>query len=122
MWIKCTEEEIVAAKSKAKRKRLYLAIFIGVLCFAFITFTHGKWSYRYGSFSVTLKEMPFRLPFGIIAGIVIAWLFYRRLKKANITTVICLNCGKTKYEDAESECACGGHFEDVITMKWVDRN
>jgi hypothetical protein len=34
--------------------------------------------------------------------------------------MICPRCEAAKNEDGDYSCACGGHYEDIRTMKWVE--
>jgi hypothetical protein len=118
MWVKRTKQELAAAKLEAKRGRRFLAILLGgVLCLGF-TFLHGKyWSRRYSSVFVSLDEVPHRLPFSLVGGVLAGFLFYLS-KPASRKTVVCPRCDKTKWQDSQMECSCGGHFEDIETLKW----
>jgi hypothetical protein len=118
MWVKRTDEEILAAKIQSKRLRRYGAIVIGVIVCALITFFRGRgWSAHYASNRVPLDEIPTRLPLAFVFGFLFGWFFYRRPSRRR--TVVCPKCEKTKFEDSQWDCPCGGHFEDVETMKWV---
>jgi hypothetical protein len=116
--VKRTIDEILTAKDQAKRLRRYGAIAIGVAVCAFATFFRGRgWSIHYASNRVPLEEIPSRLPFAVVLGALLGWFFYRSPSRRK--TVICPKCEKTKTEDSQWDCSCGGHFEDLETMKWV---
>ena len=35
-------------------------------------------------------------------------------------TVICLKCDKAKFKDKILVCSCGGEFEDIENLQWVE--
>ncbi len=118
MWVKRTNEEIVATKSRAKRSRIYLAIFMGVFGCVMIALFHGRgWSTRYASSHVPLDEVPSRIPFSIVGGTILGWCTYRFFPRQR--TLVCPKCEKAKNDDSQLECPCGGHFEDMESMKWI---
>jgi hypothetical protein len=118
MWVKRTDDEILAAKEHAKSLRRYGAIAIGVALCAILTFFRGRgWSVYYPSNRVPLEEIPSRLPLAVLFGFIVGWFFYRSPSRRR--TVVCPKCEKTKVEDSQWDCSCGGHFEDIKTMKWV---
>jgi len=118
MWVKRTDAEILTGKDQAKRFRRYGAIAIGVAVCAFFTFVRSRrWSIHFSSSHVPSDDIPSRLPLAAIFGILCAWFFYRSPSRQK--TVICPKCEKTKNEDSLWDCSCGGHFEDLETMKWV---
>jgi ribosomal protein L37E len=34
--------------------------------------------------------------------------------------MICMKCGAAKYADDSLQCKCGGHFEEMRNLKWVE--
>ena len=85
-----------------------------------MTFFHGKYGRRYlnASLFVPLNEVPARLPYVLIVGIIV-WLVVYWMKPLTRKTVICTHCNRPKFEDAVTRCDCGRDFEDIKTMKWV---
>jgi hypothetical protein len=119
MWVKRTDEEIEAARKKAKRSRIYLSVAFGVVVGVVSLFFRGKgWSLHYATRQVSLEEVPYRIPISTIVGLSCGWIFYRFLQPTK-KTMICTKCEKAKSEDSQTECSCGGHFHDLETMKWV---
>jgi hypothetical protein len=41
-------------------------------------------------------------------------------KRGKRREVICPNCETTKYDDGIMGCSCGGQFEILSQMKWVE--
>ena len=120
MWVKRTEKEILAAQTKAKRRRLHGSILAGAVFCAVLTFLPGRGRRQsgYTSLFLPMREIHDYLPVTLSIGIIGGWLFYHFLSKSR-KSVICTRCEKTKFEDSETKCSCGGHFEDLETMKWV---
>jgi hypothetical protein len=44
------------------------------------------------------------------------WRTQRRSRR----TLICDKCGVVKSLDGQPKCACGGHYEPLAAMKWVE--
>jgi hypothetical protein len=119
MWIKRTEQEIAAAKLEAKRGRRFISILLGVVVCLGFAFVHIKTRRNPSNTSafVSLDEIPSRLPFSIVGGVIAGLLFYWS-NALTRKTVVCPRCEKTKWQDSQTECSCGGHFEDVQTLRW----
>jgi hypothetical protein len=125
MWVKRTQKEFEDYKARAiardKRVRIITAICIGlVACLGSAFFHERGWASRYPSNRVPVNDVPNRLPFALIAGMVVGSICYLTTKERRQQTVICSRCKKTKTADVQTECSCGGHFEDIDTMRWVD--
>jgi ribosomal protein L37E len=119
MWVKRTEQEILEAKAKAGRHRIPSAVVVGFIFGLVVTFFRGgDWMFHNTSPFVSVEEFPGRLPFSIFAGISAGLACYFLANKRQ-TTVVCPECGKTKFQDSQPDCDCGGHFENIKTMKWV---
>jgi len=118
MWVKRTEEEIAAAQARVNRSRRYEAVAVGIVVAVLLTVLRDKsWILGHTSPFVPLEEMPPRIPFSIISGFFGGWLFYHF--RPHQKTVVCPKCEKVKVEESVPECTCGGHFENIETMKWV---
>ena len=74
---------------------------------------------RRGRATVPLDELLLRLPFGVVAGIIWSVVIYKWERK-RLPMMICPKCEATKYEDGTIQCSCGGHFEMMEVMKYVD--
>ena len=66
---------------------------------------------------VPRSQLVSRLPFGIFVAGLAAFLFFKWPRKP--AAMICPKCETTKYDDGNIECACGGHFEKTVEMKYV---
>jgi hypothetical protein len=118
MWVKRTQEEIPAAKSRYKRERRHLAIVYGTFVFLVGTFFIGGLNPRAGEFRPwddAIRVMPIMVCLSVLFGIFFCFIEGKR-------TMICPLCEKTKTDDGVTECSCGGRFVDLVTMKWVDES
>jgi hypothetical protein len=123
MWILKTKEEL----KKEKRKNRSILVPVG---FSILIFLGGL-----------IDAIVFRdtkvlgLDFGyifllLIASVVLGMLLWfliltgRRIFVSNIfdstPTVVCLICNKKKTNDDHMNCECGGRFEFMENLKWVD--
>jgi hypothetical protein len=119
MWVKRTEAEIAEARQHQRRSRLKDAAIFGAVVFPiFLFFFTKSESPQRGTLSVPSEEILPRIPFAFVAAIVFAFVRYIWQEKP-LPVVICPECEATKYKDSVSECACGGHFEDIELMKYV---
>ena len=121
MWIKRTDQEIAAVRAKARRKRIFVAAAFTILCFISITVGHGRYRrYRNHSADESFDNSPANLLFVIPIMALVGWCSYRFQPLGKRKVVVCAKCESTKYADAQPDCPCGGHFEDLDTMKWVE--
>ncbi len=119
MWVKRTEKEILDAKAQPKRPRIRNVMLVSLFAGLMVTFLRGgDWVFHSTSPFVSAAEIPGRLPFSVFAGISAGLIFYL-FPPIRRKTFVCPKCGKTKFADSEADCDCGGHFENIETMKWV---
>jgi hypothetical protein len=121
MWVKKSPEEL--RKSFSKKRRLLGALAFGTMLFLMCVFTNGKGWVRTGSFfkhqlSDMVNSVPIALLISTITGLISYWLLFRETPSPN-GVLLCQKCEKTKFDDGTLDCPCGGHFEDIQTMKWV---
>lgn len=118
MWIKRSTEEILKAD---RRRRLTPAIFVPVFAVVFTVlgiFIEGGWeTVETGKFFVPAEERLSRSPRLIILGVIIGIIL---VKFAPPYEVVCPRCNKTKRWDRVARCECGGRFEKLEHMKWID--
>jgi hypothetical protein len=117
MWVNKSPEELIQKKQKDRINSLWATSCLGFLAFLSSLFIFGKYSDRVGL--VPIDEIPKRIIPSVIVAIVIIFLIQRFLFKKK-TESICPKCGTTKMSDVVKLCRCGGNFEDLETMKWVD--
>jgi hypothetical protein len=55
--------------------------------------------------------------FGIVYGVLYAYSESQRDR-----AWICTACERTKRPDAVHSCVCGGAFQDLLSVKWVEEN
>jgi hypothetical protein len=118
MWIKRKTCELTQAKRDRKREKIKSAIIFAIIVSVPLIFVFGtKGALDQGSFLVPLAKIPFRFPFIIMFGVFLGLIRYFLPGKP---VVVCPKCGVTKYLDNFQQCACGGHFENIEEMKWID--
>jgi hypothetical protein len=122
MWVK----EVIRRKERivreSQKKRLLWSILIAVIFTLGFTFTYGGiGAAQRGTYFKPTYEIVQSLPTALITGIIFGLIFYFiLLKNSEIITLVCPQCEKIKENDGMLTCECGGHFEDIKTMKWVE--
>ena len=126
MWIKKSSEELRKDQNKDSyaTKRIREALSLFAFTSFFFTFFLGWVGYGVKGrlFVNSYEEIIRRLPIGIVAGVILGVLYYIFGGKSGTQaepTLICPKCEKVKEWDGMLPCKCGGHFEDIQTMKWV---
>lgn len=130
MWVKLTPAEIAEAGRKRQRERIRLPIFIGCsLCGISLLCSSGLFAKiqerhiylpRGNANAGPLLEQMGPLPRAVVFGSIGALIFYFLLSRPGKSTMICIKCGETKYADGSVTCKCGGHFEDMRSLKWLE--
>ena len=124
MWVKKSPEEL--RKPFSKKRRLLGALAIGTIIFLGCVFTNGGvvGYVRTGVFFKRhIYEMVDSIPSALLTSLIVGLIAYRFLFSENPPpqdTLMCPMCEKTKFDDGSYSCSCGGHFEDIGTMKWVE--
>jgi hypothetical protein len=119
MWVKRTEAELAAERRRQRRSRVRAAVLIGAFFLLMVTclFGWGESARRLRVF-VPVGELLSRLPFGVVAGIIVSFVFYKWGSKEQ-PTMVCPKCEATKYDDGVIDCSCGGRYELMEAMKHV---
>jgi hypothetical protein len=117
MWVKRTQEEITASKKRRRRGRIKEAIFFGAVI-VLATFVCGGGRTGRPLSIVPLEDVPRQLPVSLFVGFIVGCIFYCFPGDGG-KNVVCPKCGKVEGKDSQTQCSCGGHFEDGETMKWV---
>ena len=129
MWIKKTQKEIEEAKiqnEQTKKKgykiaRIVLSVGLGGLITIGCTFLHGRMGVgMYGTNIVGESELAARFPIALIIGIIIGVIIYLTPLPKSKQTFVCPKCETVKTDDGEYTCSCGGHFENIVSMKWIE--
>jgi hypothetical protein len=118
MWVKRTQEEIATAKSRDRRRRIIGAIYMGVFVGLLTTFIRGSARHGHPISIVPLEEVPDRLYSSLVFAVVFGLVFYCFPGNSR-RNMVCPKCEKVKSKDSQTQCSCGGHFEEGETMKWV---
>jgi len=58
------------------------------------------------------------VPFAFITGVVIGGVVF--LVEHRKKTMVCPKCGAAKYADKSQDCSCGGTFEEIGKLKWIE--
>jgi len=62
-----------------------------------------------------------RISAALFAGfLLLAWYQRARWNRVRSTVQICDQCNKVNSSDGKGECACGGKFRPLASMKWID--
>jgi hypothetical protein len=119
MWQKRTEQEIAEVKRRDSRTRKFIATLFGAVVGVIYIFVRGRgWSLHHASPYLSSDEIPSRIPFALIFGVLAGWILYRN-RLPSKRTMICPHCDKTKFDDGVAHCCCGRDFVDIETVKWV---
>ncbi len=123
MWVKKSKEE--PQKSMSQKSRMRASLSVAALCFILITTFRGIIGYgATGQLFHYFYEIADRTPVALLIssaiGLTIYWLSGKKSAAPKGETLMCPKCEATKFDDGDYECPCGGHFEDLNTMKWVE--
>ena len=102
---------------------MIVALVTGVVATLITIFVVGKTDTKYmpgsGPSLASKDEIPSRILGSLVVG-AIAGIFIYFYKSKKAPRVVCPKCGVTKDLDASPRCECGGHFENLEEMKWVE--
>ena len=122
MWVKKSPEQ---QKRESQKSRILSSIGLAAIIFLGCVFTNGggigyalRGTYFKHELHEIIDSIPFALLSGLIVGLIGYWLLQR--KNENQLVMICQKCEKTKFGDGNLSCLCGGHFEDIKNMKWIE--
>ena len=125
MWVRMNEEELRYDRRGNIIKKILLSILLFVLCVILsLVFLTTGYSSKYGQFyppktwNEIVSQMPMVLFVSFLTFIIVLAFFVIRNKK--LKTVICVDCQKQKKEDSEYSCECGGKFESIDLLKWIE--
>ena len=117
MWVKKSREEqqkVITHENFMK----FIGPLVGAVLFSLmITFTRGGTD-NLSRFFLTPNESLQRIPTALIFGILYYILIARKTHKES--TLVCPICGSVKKDNGKIDCECGGHYEDIKTMKWIN--
>ena len=126
MWMRMSEEELrYDRRSNIIRKILLSILLFGLCVILSLVFLTTGYSSKYGQFyppktwNEVISSLPMILFISLITFVIIMTGFIIRNKRTP-KTVVCVNCQKEKKEDEEYSCECGGKFEGIDLLKWVE--
>lgn len=126
MWIPKTPHEL---KEEAKERYSFkVPLFISAIIFLFQLFKDIiKQLTRKGNLILDFERIFGILILSMIGGIIIYALMLLNNRKNKVIqifnkqlTVICLTCHEKKVHNNDMKCKCGGKFEFLQNMKWVE--
>lgn len=119
MWIRRSPEEIVQARAYYQRARMREAGIVWLLSCLIVLVLRGGFEVAHGGgFLVPLDELANRLPRAILLSFAGAVLFF--FYRSNRTVFICPKCDEVRSTTDSQDCPCGGHFEKLEEIKWID--
>jgi len=111
MWVKRSPKELVRAN---RRKKFGAPIF--VISFATFLAILGVFKTDYWE-SVPSEGRWSRWPNLFLSGLFVGVLCLILKPRSQ---VICPKCGRIERKDPFTKCECGGCFEKIEEMKWID--
>lgn len=132
MWVKKLPNELKKnqIKSDLKAAKWTAVIIIGTLIFSSI-FRSGGENYRGESFLVFPEDIIGRFQSSALPIIVCGFAIYAfywvsvriiPLPMDSKSICVCQRCGTEKKYDGKFHCTCGGHFEDINKMHWIEQD
>jgi hypothetical protein len=126
MWVKRNPEEIKKDKNREERK-LFLLFFLLVFIPALLIekFALWKWVYFNKIPSVYPSSKDWNEMFNLIPNYLaisagVSFFFTKYIINSQLNNVICLKCGSAKNRDSVLLCKCGGSFEVLNSVEWIE--
>jgi hypothetical protein len=124
MWVKKSQKEI---QKQSQKSRILASLGVAAIIFLGSVFTNGGgigYAVRGTYFIHHLYEIIDNIPIALLIGLIVWLIGYWLLPRQNTNQVVmfCLKCESTKFDDGNLNCLCGGHFENIVTMKWVENS
>ena len=122
MWVKDDSKTRERLKLISRNEKIKNAVIIGITISIFFTFCYGWAGYfTKGGFFKSLDQIALDFPMPILFGAVVGLVYYlSNINRVENLKLVCSRCGKVKDDDGMIPCECGGHFQDIKTMKWVE--
>lgn len=126
MWLPKTEEELKYDERKREKKAKISGLFLFIFFPLIMSFKNKFLGTRKGilfdstlTWSQIFDDLPNLFLISIIGGI----LVYIGFRKYNeVSTHVCLKCGKLKQFKKHDKCDCGGELRLLNEMKWIENN
>ncbi len=120
MW---TYESLEKVEQDKKRRQVKCFLTISLLMFISLVLSDKMGLYGWyhiapapKTWSEIFGQVHVYLCFSFIAGLFA--LYFEEMNSDK--NMICLKCGKSKERDDKTLCKCGGQFEYLHKLKWVD--
>jgi hypothetical protein len=119
MWVKRPHEYVVQAKRRKKFGGIIFVLAFATFYSVLGMFKTSWWeTVETGRVFVPSEERLSRLPNLFLSGVVISILCMLIAPKPQ---AVCPKCGKIKRKDRFTRCECGGYFENLKDMKWIEK-
>ena len=121
-WVRCTPQDADVVRHRERVARLRAAVLGACGWILLVTFIRGggEQGWQTAGFVVGLGDAPARLPYAVAAGAGFAILYLVTDRGRRKGIVVCRKCEQAKYADGGADCPCGGQFENIQEMKWVE--
>jgi hypothetical protein len=116
MWVQRSSEEIATAKQKVFKDHLWTGLILGGIAGLFVGFGYNRMT---GSFAAGPTDIT-RVIFSVVGMGLVFGIPYAFFQARSNNTWICPSCEQTKRPDATPQCPCGGSFQDMLSVKWVE--
>lgn len=118
MWVKRSHEELEQTKRRKKFGGIIFVFGFATLWSVIGIFKTGGWEMmETGRVFVPSEERLTRLPGLFLSGLVLGILCIVLRPRPE---VVCPKCGKIERKNRFTKCECGGYFEHLHEMKWID--
>jgi hypothetical protein len=118
MWIRMSDQELVDARKK--RKRADRTIVCGVALMGTVIVSATPRIKSGDPHLASLNEFLANYAVFFLPTLVLVAIVYYLGKRGRRREVICPKCDSTKYDDGLMHCSCGGEFDYLAEMKWVE--
>lgn len=126
MWIPKTEEELKSEERKREKNARHSALFFfvflpmaAILKYKFLGSYNGKLLESTLTWPQIFEMLPNIFLISCLGGI-LAYIGFRKFNE--VTTQVCLKCGKLKQFKKNENCECGGKLKMLNEMKWSENN
>jgi hypothetical protein len=119
MWVKRSHEDLVRAERRRKFGGVIFVLAFAAFFSIFGMFKTTWWeTVETGRVLVPSEERLSRLPNLFLSGVIIGILCMLIAPKPE---VVCPKCGKIERKGRFTRCQCGGYYENLRDMKWIDK-
>ena len=125
MWLKLDQNAYKKNKYRDEIQMWSESILLGVICsIIFFIIPGGVYSMEKPLVTYSLNELPIRLFEALVFGLLLVSPLIQIIRKYVIKKtvyLVCPKCNKIKKENGIIYCECGGFYEDVKKMRWIEK-